>query len=67
MMSDLKGKTYDNKPKELEMDTLEQRREDMDMDMVQVFKILNGEDKERKETWFRLTSKNSCQRNAGII
>ena len=56
-MSGLRGRTYEEKLKEIGLDTLERRREDMDL--IQTFKIISGEDNVKKGTWFRMSSENS--------
>jgi len=50
-VSGLKGKTYEERLKELEMLSLEERRNEMDL--VQTYKILNRLDDVDPETWFR--------------
>ena len=50
MVSGLKGRTYEERLKELGMCTLAERRHQSDM--LQVYKILTGKDKVRKDTWF---------------
>ena len=50
MVSGLKGTSYLEKLCELGMVTLEERRHQLDM--LQTFKILNGFDRVKKDTWF---------------
>ena len=49
-VSGLRGATYEEKLRELEMETLEERRHQLDMQ--QTFKILKGIDRVDKGTWF---------------
>ena len=53
MVSGLKGKTYQDRLKEIGLLTLEKRREQFDL--VQVFKIVAGKEDVRSSTWFSLT------------
>ena len=48
MMSGLKGRTYEEKCKEIGLETLEERRKDMDM--IQTYKIIAKVDKVDKKT-----------------
>jgi hypothetical protein len=50
-VSGLKGTSYEEKLKELGLTTLEERRHQADM--VQTFKILQGFDYVKSETWFQ--------------
>ena len=50
-VSGLKGSTYEEKLKELNLQTLEDRRKRADM--IQTFKIVNGFDNVDKSTWFK--------------
>ena len=50
-VSGLNGQTYEERLKELGMDTLEKRRQDQDL--VTTYKILKGVDDVAKEVWFR--------------
>ena len=50
-VSGLKGSTYEEKLKELNLQTLENRR--IRADMIQTFKIVNGFDNVDKNTWFK--------------
>ena len=52
MVSNLRGRTYEEKLSELGMVTLETRRRRGDM--IQTFKILSGIDQVQPETWFTL-------------
>lgn len=51
MVSGLKGTTYEERLKELNLSTLEERR--VRYDMVETFKILNGFNDVNSDTWFR--------------
>ena len=59
MVSGLKGRTYEEKLRELDLQSLEDRR--ADMDMVQVYKIMNRVDNVRRETWFTTTAESSLR------
>ncbi len=50
MVSSLKGKMYEERLAELEMETLSERRHQLDM--VQTLKIVRGLDSVDSETWF---------------
>ena len=50
-MSGLKGSTYEEKLKKLNLQTLEDRRKRADM--IKTFKIVNGFDNIDKNTWFK--------------
>ena len=50
-VSGLKGSTSEEKHKELNLQTLENRRKRADM--IQTFKIVNGFDNVDKNTWFK--------------
>ena len=50
MVSGLEGHDYEDRLKELGLDTLEERR--LQIDMTQVYKVLNGKDKVSSDTWF---------------
>ena len=52
MVSNLRGRTYEEKLSELGMVTLETRRRRGDM--IQTFKIMSGIDQVQPETWFTL-------------
>ena len=52
MVSNLQGKSYEERLAELDMVTLETRRRRGDM--IQTFKIMSGTDDVRPETWFTL-------------
>jgi hypothetical protein len=52
MVSGLKASTYEEKLKELGLTTLEERRHQTDM--VQVFKIVTGNDMVKSDSWFQL-------------
>ena len=54
MVSNLKGRTYEERLAELGMVTLETRRQRGDM--IQTFKIMSGADKVKADTWFNLSS-----------
>jgi hypothetical protein len=51
MVSGLRGATYEDKLKELDLTTLEERRHQADM--LQVYKIMAGKDNVQSESWFR--------------
>jgi hypothetical protein len=51
MITGLKGKTYEEKCKELNIDTLKERRKLNDM--LQVYKLLSGKDKISRVTLFK--------------
>jgi hypothetical protein len=57
MVSGLKAATYEEKLKELGLTSLEERRHLADM--LQSFKVLQGMDKVRSETWFRMAGESS--------
>ena len=57
MISGLEGKTYEERCREIGLDSMERRKEDADM--IQTFKIIAGEDKVERGTWFQLTAQNS--------
>ena len=48
MVPGLAGHDYEDRLKELGLDTLEERR--LQIDMTQVYKVLNGEDKVSSDT-----------------
>jgi hypothetical protein len=50
MVSGLEGHDYEDRLKELGLDTLEERR--LQIDMTQVYKVLNGKNKVNSDTWF---------------
>ena len=50
MVTGLVGRTYEEKLRELDLCTLEERRHQLDM--LQVYKILHGRDDVEKEQWF---------------
>jgi len=52
MVSGLKSESYEDRLKELGLTTLEERRHQIDM--AQVYKILNGKDRVDWNSWFRL-------------
>ena len=52
MVAGLKGKTYEQKLKEVGLTTLEERRERGDM--IQTFRIIHGIDQVERETWFTM-------------
>jgi hypothetical protein len=52
MVSGLKGRTYEEKLKELEIPTLEERRRKLDM--VQTYKIVTGKENVNRESWFEM-------------
>ena len=54
MVSNTRGKTYEEKLAELGMVTLETRRQRGDM--IQTYKIMSGTDQVKPETWFNLGS-----------
>ena len=56
MISGLKGKTYEEKLKELNLPTLEKRR--YRADLIQLFKILNDIDSVEARTWFQIVNEN---------
>ena len=53
----LQGRTYEEKCKEIWLDTLERRREDTDM--IQTYKIITGVDNVKKDTWFKMAAENA--------
>ena len=57
MISGLRGRTYEEKCKEIGLDTLERRREDTDM--IQTYKIITGADNVKKDTWFKMAAENA--------
>ena len=57
MISGLERKTYEERCREIGLDSMERRKEDADM--IQTFKIIAGEDKVERGTWFQLTAQNS--------
>jgi len=59
MIMGLKGQSYDEKLRELEMRTLLDRRRRTDM--IQTFKIIKGIDKVNKDTWFTLVGNNTIR------
>ena len=54
MISGLRGRTYEDRLKELGIVTLEERRHQMDM--LQTYKILNGKEKVDPSWWFTMAS-----------
>ena len=52
MISGLKGRTYEERLEELQMDTLETRRKKRDL--IQVFKVLKGFDRVDPSQWFEI-------------
>ena len=54
MVSNIRGRTYEERLAELGMVTLETRRQRGDM--IQTFKIMSGADQVKPETWFHLGS-----------
>ena len=54
MVSNIRGRTYEERLAELGMVTLETRRQQGDM--IQTFKIMSGTDQVKPETWFNLGS-----------
>jgi hypothetical protein len=54
MISGLKGTSYEEKLLELKMETLEERRHQIDM--KQTFKILRGQDNVDKSSWFEMAA-----------
>ena len=58
-MSSLKGKTYEEKLKEIGLLSLERRR--TRFDLVEVYKILNRINKVNPDTWFKTTGQNSAR------
>ena len=57
IISGLRGRTYEEKCKEIGLDTLERRREDTDM--IQTYKIITGIDNVKKDTWFNMAAENA--------
>ena len=55
MVAGLKGKTYQDKLKEVGLTSLEDRRDRGDM--IQTFKIIQGLDNVEVGTWFQLASR----------
>jgi hypothetical protein len=60
MVSGLKGKTYEERLKELDMTTPEERRHQLDM--IQTFKIIGGHDAMEKECWFSMATNSSVHK-----
>ena len=56
MIHGLQSNTYEEKLAELGLRTLEDRRKRLDL--VQTFKIINGHDNVKRETWFKLVGQN---------
>ena len=56
-MSGMRGQSYEEKCKEIGLDTLENRREDADM--IQTFKIITRTDKVDRSTWFKMAAENA--------
>jgi hypothetical protein len=54
MVSGLKSRLYEDRLKELNMVTLEERRHQLDM--LQVYKVLHGKDKVNSEEWFKMAA-----------
>ena len=54
MVSGLKGRSYLDKLKEVNLTTLEERRERGDM--IQTFRIVQGLDKVEMGTWFKFAN-----------
>ena len=54
MVAGLKGKTYEQKLKEVGLTTLEERRERGDM--IQTFRIIHGIDQVERGTWFTMAT-----------
>lgn len=54
-VSNLRGKSYVERLRELEMDTLEERRKRGDL--LQAYRILSGKDNVSPATWFQCDSK----------
>jgi hypothetical protein len=59
MVSGLRSPEYEERLKELEMMTLEERRHQSDM--LQVFKILQGHDNVRANQWFKMAADGSSR------
>ena len=57
MLSGLKGHTYEEKCKLIGLETLENRREDVDM--IQTYKIIARVDNVDKNEWFRMAAENA--------
>ena len=55
----VKGKTYEEKLKELGLTTLEERR--VRGDMIEVFKIMHGFNDVSRDTWFTLAADRGTQ------
>ena len=64
MITGLKGKDYEDKLKELEMESLENRRNRLDM--IQTFKMLNGYDKVESSRWFTTFGADEQRRNTTL-
>ena len=60
MVSGLKGTTYEERLKELDMTTLEDRR--VSGDLIEVYKILTGKERVDPSVWFSMAS----DRNQGM-
>jgi hypothetical protein len=67
MVSGLKGRTYEERLKELDMTTLEERRHQLDM--IQTFKIIGGHDAVEKDRWFSMATNStvSTRQATGLL
>ena len=62
MVSGLNSNVYEDRLVELGLDTLEERR--VQLDLAQTFKIVKGVDKMNKSTWFEMTCERERQTRA---
>jgi len=53
-VSGLRSRAYEERLQELRMDSLAERR--VDIDMVQTYKIISGFDKVNSDIWFKMKS-----------
>ena len=60
VVTNLKGRTYNQRLKELDMITLEERRERGDL--IQAYKVLTGKEKVTHQTWFKMNSEEEDRR-----
>ena len=69
-ISGLRGATYEDRLKEIQLPSLSDRRREMDM--IQTYKLLNGIDTEQSEQWFeradaRRKTRERCGRDKVIV
>ena len=65
MVSGLQGNTYEERLRELNMESLVNRRKRFDM--IQTFKILTGIDKVPKDIWFRTVRDEQNRRPTRLV